>query len=192
MCRQRLESKLQLKKITQTQSSIKGVREFVAKIESLGRLRYNQRLYEHDTDWHTTNVVGTIGYIAPELARNGKASTSSEVFAYGVIECHQMGRILDALDPKLNSGHVMEEVKLVLLLGLVCSHPNPEIRPSMRRIVRYLSGDKHLPSIDIWESFDSKEGMYSMFLETISSHTITKPYPSSSIDHILNNTLIYF
>ncbi|GMI96424.1 lectin receptor kinase a4.1, L-type lectin receptor kinase VI.3 [Hibiscus trionum] len=287
---------------TQTQSSIKGVREFVAEIESLGRLRHKNlvylqgwckqkndllliydyipngslhsllfhhkqsfvlsweqrfniikgiaaglvylheewelvvvhrdvkssnvlidadmnvrlgdfglaRLYDHGTDWHTTNVVGTIGYIAPELARNGKASTSSDVFAYGVllleivsgrkpvdsrsfflvdwvIECHQMGRVLDAIDPKLDSGYVVEEVKLVLLLGLLCCHPKPGIRPSMRKIVRYLNGDEHLPSIDNWESFDSRDGIYSMFLGTISSRSITKSYPtSSSIGGILD------
>lgn len=43
------------------------------------------RLYDHGTASHTTNVVGTIGYIAPELARNGKASTSTDVFAFGVL-----------------------------------------------------------------------------------------------------------
>lgn len=33
----------------------------------------------------TTAVVGTIGYIAPELTRTGKASTRSDVFAFGVL-----------------------------------------------------------------------------------------------------------
>ncbi|KAL4284723.1 hypothetical protein GQ457_16G023810 [Hibiscus cannabinus] len=293
-----------VKKITQTQSSIQGVREFVAEIESLGRLRHKNlvylqgwckkkndllliydyipngslysllfhpkqgfvlnwqqrfniikgiaagllylheewelvvvhrdvkssnvlidadmnarlgdfglaRLYDHGTDWHTTNVVGTIGYIAPELARNGKASTSSDVFAFGVllleivsgrkpvdsrnfflvdwvIECHQKGRILDAMDAKLNSSYVVEEVKLVLLLGLLCSHPKPEIRPSMRRIGRYLNGDEHLPAIDNWDTFDSRDGMYAMFLETISSHSITKSYRSSSTGGISSSSM---
>ncbi|KAE8697692.1 L-type lectin-domain containing receptor kinase VI.2 [Hibiscus syriacus] len=261
-----------VKKITQTQSSIHGLREFVAEIESLGRLRHKNlvylqgwsgnkrfniikgiaagllylheewelvvvhrdvkssnvlidadmnarlgdfglaRLYDHGTDWHTTNVVGTIGYIAPELARNGKASTSSDVFAYGVllleivsgrkpvdsrnfflvdwvIECHQMGDILDAVDTKLNSSYVVEEVKLVLLLGLLCCQQKPETRPSISKIVRYLNGDEHLPSIDDWDSFDSRDEMYSMFLETLSSHSITKSYPSSSTGAISSSSI---
>ncbi|GMI71435.1 lectin receptor kinase a4.1, L-type lectin receptor kinase VI.3 [Hibiscus trionum] len=170
------------------------------------------RLYDHGTDSHTTNVVGTIGYMAPELARNGKASTSSDVFAYGVLlleivsgrkpvdsrnfflvdwvmECHQMGRIVDAVDTELSSSYVMEEVKVVLLLGLLCAHPKPEIRPSMREIVRYLNGDERLPCIDNWDSFDSTDGNYSMFLETISSHTITKSYRSSSTDGISSSSI---
>ncbi|EOY07108.1 Concanavalin A-like lectin protein kinase family protein, putative [Theobroma cacao] len=162
------------------------------------------RLYDHGTESHTTNIVGTIGYIAPELARNGKASTRSDVFAYGVlllevvsgrkpidsrniflvdwvIECHKAGQILDAMDPKLNSSFVTEEVRLVLLLGLLCSHPKPEVRPSMRKVMRYLNRDDPLPPIDYWESFDSRDELYSKFLEVISSdYKITKSHPSSS------------
>ncbi|RLN30035.1 uncharacterized protein C2845_PM05G13160 [Panicum miliaceum] len=43
------------------------------------------RLYDHNTDLQTTTprVVGTMGYIAPELARTGKASPLSDVFAFG-------------------------------------------------------------------------------------------------------------
>ncbi|XVE76607.1 hypothetical protein DITRI_Ditri12bG0186600 [Diplodiscus trichospermus] len=170
------------------------------------------RLYDHGTDSHTTNIVGTIGYIAPELARNGKASTSSDVFAYGVllleivsgrkpvdtsnfflvdwvIECHQMGQILDAIDPKLKSSYVIEEVKLVLLLGLLCTHPKPEIRPSMRKVVRYLNGDDPLPSIDNWESFDSRDGAYSMFLEVISSDATTKSYRLSATGGLSSSSI---
>ncbi|XP_022766241.1 probable L-type lectin-domain containing receptor kinase VI.1 [Durio zibethinus] len=170
------------------------------------------RLYDHGTDSHTTNIVGTVGYIAPEFARNGKASTSSDVFAYGVlllevvsgkkpvdsrnfflvdwvIECHQMGQILDTTDPKLNSSYVIEEVKLVLLLGLLCSHPKPEVRPSMRKVVRYLNGDDQLPSIDNWDSFGARDGTYSKFLEIISFDSITKSYRSSSTGGITSNSI---
>ncbi|KAK2655993.1 hypothetical protein Ddye_009045 [Dipteronia dyeriana] len=43
------------------------------------------RLLDHGKISQTTNVVGTIGYIAPELARTGKASACTDVFAYGVL-----------------------------------------------------------------------------------------------------------
>ena len=42
------------------------------------------RLYDHGTDPQTTHVVGTMGYIAPELTRMGRASTLTDVFAFGV------------------------------------------------------------------------------------------------------------
>ena len=42
------------------------------------------RLYDHGTNPQTTHVVGTMGYIAPELTRMGRASTLTDVFAFGV------------------------------------------------------------------------------------------------------------
>ncbi|GKV10028.1 hypothetical protein SLEP1_g21453 [Rubroshorea leprosula] len=41
------------------------------------------RLYDHGTDPQTTHVVGTVGYLAPEHTRTGKATTSTDVFAFG-------------------------------------------------------------------------------------------------------------
>ncbi|XP_044959974.1 L-type lectin-domain containing receptor kinase SIT2-like [Hordeum vulgare subsp. vulgare] len=42
------------------------------------------RLYEHGTDPQTTRVVGTMGYFAPELARTGKATPLTDVYAFGI------------------------------------------------------------------------------------------------------------
>ncbi|KDP22847.1 hypothetical protein JCGZ_00434 [Jatropha curcas] len=135
------------------------------------------RLYDHGVNSHTTEVVGTVGYIAPELARTGKASTSSDVFAYGilllevvtgrrpigsnqfiladwVLESQQMGRILDVVDLKLDFNYVIEEIELVLKLGLLCSHQKVESRPSTRQVVRYLNREERLPLIEDWGSVD--------------------------------------
>ncbi|KAH6798344.1 Concanavalin A-like lectin protein kinase family protein [Perilla frutescens var. frutescens] len=140
------------------------------------------RLYDHGKNSHTTKVVGTIGYIAPELIRTGKASTSSDVFAYGILlleiacgrgavvyeahrnvilvdwvaECMQMGNIFDAVDAKLSSVYVVEEMELVLGLGLLCSHPRPESRPTMRQVMKYLNGDEVLPLLEKLSSDGSR------------------------------------
>ncbi|KAL5742482.1 hypothetical protein ACOSP7_029214 [Xanthoceras sorbifolium] len=166
------------------------------------------RLFDHGKVSHTTNVVGTIGYIAPELARTGKASACTDVFAYGVLlleiatgrrpidsdnfilvdwvlEFQQLGQILDVVDPKLGSSYVVEEMELVLGLGLICSHQKPEARPTMRQVLKYLNEDDLLPVIDNWSSLDSQRSeMNSRFWEIISADTITTSNLSLSIGGI--------
>ncbi|KAH7531118.1 hypothetical protein JRO89_XSUnG0018800 [Xanthoceras sorbifolium] len=81
------------------------------------------RLYDHGSNPQTTKVVGTIGYMAPELLRTGKATTSTDVFAFGVfilelacgrrpmeqdgwiVDCVKRGAILDASDPRLEGSY---------------------------------------------------------------------------------------
>ncbi|CAN1142620.1 L-type lectin-domain containing receptor kinase IV.2 [Linum perenne] len=132
------------------------------------------RLYDHGSNPQTTHVAGTVGYLAPELARTGKATTSSDVYAFGafllemacgrppidptkpttqvilvdwVFSCWHNGGILDAKDPNLDSEFVGEEVELVLKLGLLCSHSDSEFRPNMQQIQLILKGELPLPNM---------------------------------------------
>ncbi|XP_031256697.1 probable L-type lectin-domain containing receptor kinase I.6 [Pistacia vera] len=130
------------------------------------------RFYDHGSTPKTTNLIGTLGYLAPELLRIGKATTSTDVFAFGacmleaacgrkpmaidpenlnlvdwVIDCWKRGNILDAADPRLEGLYGEEQMELVLKLGLFCSHPNPAARPSMRQVMQNLDGDVMLPHI---------------------------------------------
>ncbi|XP_059647092.1 L-type lectin-domain containing receptor kinase IV.1-like [Cornus florida] len=132
------------------------------------------RLYEHGTLPETTHAVGTFGYLAPEHTRTGKATTSTDVYAFGafllevacgrrpieprapaedlilvdwVFGCWSRGDILRAVDPKLGTNYVPEEVELVLKLGLQCSHSEPVVRPTMRQVVQHLEGDIPLPEL---------------------------------------------
>ncbi|GMN24071.1 hypothetical protein TIFTF001_000399 [Ficus carica] len=137
------------------------------------------RLCDHGTNPQTTQVAGTVGYLAPELSRTGKATTSSDVFAFGVfmlevacgrtpiepqgppeevdlvdwvLECWKVGAILDASDPKLEGDFLADEMELVLKLGLLCSRSLPAKRPTMRQLTQYLDGKAttDLPEIQVF------------------------------------------
>ena len=43
------------------------------------------RICHHDQPTSTTQVIGTVGYMAPELVQRGRASTHTDVFSYGVL-----------------------------------------------------------------------------------------------------------
>ncbi|XP_073146107.1 probable L-type lectin-domain containing receptor kinase VI.1 [Henckelia pumila] len=166
------------------------------------------RFYDHGKISHTTNVVGTIGYIAPELTRTGKASTRTDVFAFGilllelacgrapivseldrdvvlvdwVVECMQIGSIIDAVDVNLKSDYVVEEMEIVLGLGLLCSHPKEEKRPNMRQLMKYLNGDELLPLLDKLSSVGSRRSqeITSRFLALgLSESIVTNALPNS-------------
>ncbi|KAF8669365.1 hypothetical protein HU200_051706 [Digitaria exilis] len=132
------------------------------------------RLYDHGTDAHTTHVVGTMGYLAPELGHTGKATPATDVFSFGAflleVTCgrrpveqdehgnHSVlvdwvtqrwrgGSIVDAADTMIRDGFNPDEVSLVLKLGLFCSHTLPNARPTMREVMQYLDGDMVLPDL---------------------------------------------
>ncbi|TYH32447.1 hypothetical protein ES288_A01G253300v1 [Gossypium darwinii] len=132
------------------------------------------KLYEHGSNPGTTRVVGTLGYLAPELPKTGKATTSSDVYALGafllevacgrrpiesnvsqeepvlidwVWEKFTQGRLFDVVDIRLNDKYKEDEMLLVLKLGLICSNDAPMARPNMRQAVRYLDGEAELPEV---------------------------------------------
>ena len=142
------------------------------------------RLYNHGTDPQTTRMAGTFGYIAPELARTGKATPLTDVFAFGILllevtcgrrpiegraqdtpfilvdwvsEHWHNGSLMEAMDTRLQSEYNTDEVCLSLKLGLWCSHPLPNARPNMQQVMLYLEGDLPVPEF-IPMDVESKEG----------------------------------
>ncbi|XP_010262572.1 PREDICTED: L-type lectin-domain containing receptor kinase IV.1-like [Nelumbo nucifera] len=143
-------------------------REFNGKLGDFGL----SRLYDHGTDPQTTHVMGTLGYLAPEITRTSKPTPSTDVFAFGafmlevacgkrpiepqasgedvilvdwVISFWSRGTILETADPKLRGDYVVEEMDLVLKLGLLCCNSCPTARPTMRQILEFLKGEAPLP-----------------------------------------------
>jgi len=176
------------------------------------------KLYDHGTNPQPTRVVGTVGYLAPEVTRTGRATTCSDVFAFGafllevacgrkpielqadglseqvlvlvdwVSECCRRGAILDTSDPRLEGNYVVDEMELVLKLGLFCSHATPASRPSMKQVVQFLDGDADLRELPHYSA------SFGAFTSNESSDFISVPFsqasaPSmSSTDSILRGT----
>ncbi|CAO2142703.1 unnamed protein product [Urochloa humidicola] len=160
------------------------------------------RLYDHGVDPQTTHVVGTIGYLAPELARSGNATPPTDVFAFGmfvlevtcgqrpvnhqntqdsqlilidwVLDKVQKGLFSDTVDARLKGSYDVGEAYLALKVGLLCSHPFANARPTMRQVMQYFDGEIQPPDL-------SFEVLSSMQSEGFDPYVISIPLSSTSI-----------
>ncbi|CAA7016646.1 unnamed protein product [Microthlaspi erraticum] len=130
------------------------------------------KLYDQGFDPQTSKVAGTFGYIAPELLRTGRATTSTDVYAFGlvmlevvcgrrlierreakneeilvdwILELWEKEKIFDAAEESIRQEQNRGEVELVLKLGLLCSQQAESIRPDMSAVMRILNGVLQLP-----------------------------------------------
>lgn len=158
------------------------------------------KVYEHGSAPDTTRVVGTLGYLAPELSRTGKSTTCSDVYAFGALmlevacgrrpvevkalpeemtlvdwvwDKYREGQLLTVVDPKLRGVYDEVEVAMVLKLGVMCSNNEPKQRPSMRQVVRCLDGE--IGVADEWKapSGGSNGGAVGDFLGCLTSTSIS-------------------
>ncbi|KAF2613838.1 hypothetical protein F2Q70_00006972 [Brassica cretica] len=168
------------------------------------------RLHERGSLQHTTVVVGTIGYMAPELTRNGNSSPASDVFAFGVLlleivsgrkptdsgsfflgdwlmELQVSGEILGAVDPRLGSGFDEEEARLALAVGLLCCHPKMGYRPTMGMVHKYLNRDDDVPEVEEYSRISVLRSKYGggggdvSSFDRVSSSSLTRISSSSFI-----------
>eukprot|EP00261_Vitis_vinifera_P017135 XP_010646661.1 PREDICTED: L-type lectin-domain containing receptor kinase VII.1-like isoform X1 [Vitis vinifera] len=153
------------------------------------------RMHGHDKVGSTTRVVGTVGYLAPEVIRTGRASAQTDVFGFGVLilevlcgrrpmeegkphlidwlwELMRKGELVLALDERLRSRGELdeEEVEKVLHLGLLCTYPDPSARPTMRQVVKILEGRN-----EVCESEGEEMDVY--LLESMRSKSMWSKYP---------------
>ncbi|KAL8468031.1 hypothetical protein ACS0TY_031326 [Phlomoides rotata] len=153
------------------------------------------RMHDHDKVAGTTRVVGTVGYLAPEVVTSGRASTQTDAFGYGVLVLEVMcgrrpieegkpplvewvwdllrrGELVSGIDARLRArgGLDEEEVERVLHLGLLCVHPDANARPTMRQVVKLFEGKS-----EVYESEGDDMDVY--LLEKMKSDEIWSMYP---------------
>lgn len=156
------------------------------------------RVIENDKQSYTTTAVaGTPGYLAPECFHTGRATTESDVFGFGAValevacgrrprceaqtylvdwvwELYREGSILDAADPRLLGRFEREEMECMLLVGMACSHPNPQERPTMRQVMQILNKDASAPLMPLFKP------------------AFVWPAPPSNMSEILSMSSSYF
>ncbi|XP_041009755.1 putative receptor-like protein kinase At4g00960 [Juglans microcarpa x Juglans regia] len=136
--------------------------KWVPKIADFGMAR----LFPEDETHVNTRVAGTNGYMAPEYVMHGNLSVKADVFSFGVLvlelisgqrnsslnlnvdaqnlldwayKLYKKGRSLELMDPTLASSAATEQVAMCIQLGLLCTQGDPQLRPTMRRVVVILS-----------------------------------------------------
>ncbi|XP_077250845.1 uncharacterized protein LOC143890157 [Tasmannia lanceolata] len=127
--------------------------EFEAHVSDFGTARI---LMPDSSNW--TELAGTRGYVAPELAYTMRVTEKCDVYSFGVLalevimgrhpgdiisslltsssEVGQTLRLQDVLDPRLPNpeDQVGNEVFLAVSMALVCVNANPQTRPPMQHI----------------------------------------------------------
>ncbi|GAB4840427.1 hypothetical protein Ancab_021194 [Ancistrocladus abbreviatus] len=136
--------------------------KWIPKIADFGMAR----LFPEDQTHVNTRIAGTNGYMAPEYVMHGHLSKKADVFSFGVLmlelisgqrnslfnpnidaqnllewayKLHKKRKTSEFMDPALESTVVAEQVSLFVHIGLLCTQSDPELRPTMSRVVVLLS-----------------------------------------------------
>ncbi|KAL5197581.1 hypothetical protein ABZP36_001093 [Zizania latifolia] len=144
---------------------------FAAKLGDFGLAK----LVDHGETSQTTVLAGTMGYMDPEYAASGKASTASDVYSFGIVlleiccgrkpvmllppqeikakllewvwDLHGRGTILEAADERLQGEFDAKQMECVMIVGLWCAHPDHGVRPSIKQALGALQFEAPLPRL---------------------------------------------
>ncbi|CAN6843535.1 unnamed protein product [Brassica oleracea] len=166
------------------------------------------KLYDQGMDPQTSKVAGTFGYIAPEFLRTGRATTSTDVYAFGlvmlevvcgrrlierheakneevlvdwILELWEEGKLFDAVEESICQEPNRGEIELVLKLVVLCSYQAESVRPDMSAVMRILNGVLQLPD-NLFERLRGQPEISKEVLLAMNSMR-TLPFTNSFISH---------
>jgi serine/threonine protein kinase len=126
--------------------------------------------FSHNNTHHSTdNVRGTRGYVDPAYADTGRSSQQSDIYSFGILmlevvccekpivtrdgertwnslvervrACHRRNAILEAADGRLRGDRYDDQLKRVLMIGLLCVQPNRSDRPRTTVVLECLASE---------------------------------------------------
>ncbi|XP_028055563.1 G-type lectin S-receptor-like serine/threonine-protein kinase At4g27290 [Camellia sinensis] len=119
----------------------------------------------NETVANTKKVVGTLGYMSPEYAIEGRFSVKSDIFSFGVMvlevvsgkrnwgfcdpnhhlnllghawKLYKAGKTTELIDASMQNSCNLPEVLRSIHVGLLCVQHRPENRPNMASVVLML------------------------------------------------------
>ncbi|XP_060202308.1 putative serine/threonine-protein kinase [Lycium barbarum] len=128
------------------------------------------KLFPENVTHLSTQVAGTIGYLAPEYALFGQLTKKADIYSFGVLvleiisgrssskaafgvellvlvewvwKLREEGRLLDIVDPELTEYPEAELLRFIKV-ALFCTQAAPTQRPKMKQVIEMLSKEVNL------------------------------------------------
>jgi serine/threonine protein kinase len=160
------------------------------------------RLISDEMDHDKITSENQRGYHAPEFVMFGNPTTGCDVYSFGIILLElasgrkpvsqkmygirnwilplaKEGRYDEIVDSKLNDKYSESEVKRTVLIGLACTHREPEKRPAMLQVLSLLKGE----SKEMLSRLENED----LFRPDSTASSVGMSTPEGSTDRILKN-----
>jgi hypothetical protein len=105
-----------------------------------------------------------------------------------VWKLYEEAKLLEIVDPKLNTHNHEEDIIHVINIGLLCVQSTASKRPSMARIVAMLQGDEM--EMEVIKKTPLKTIEYESLLATINSSSMSESMLKQSKSVVLKNKTI--
>ncbi|XAR56478.1 Non-specific serine/threonine protein kinase [Bertholletia excelsa] len=151
--------------------SRQGTKEFLTEINVISDIEHENLLMPPDMTHISTQIAGTLGYLAPEYAIHGRLTRKADIYSFGVLlleivsgtcnrnkqlpigeesllerawAMYEAGELHRVVDFKLEQNVDLEEACKFLKIGFLSTQGLPKLRPLMSQVVKMLTGEEEV------------------------------------------------